>query len=88
MNLLLILTALNFLGGAVEPLATVVAAAESLEMGERKQVEATTNRLPSFPCSAVVEGSDSAGAMAAGGLAGGEPVDASTAPFVIKGSCA
>ena len=57
-------------------------------MGERKQVEATTNRLPSFPCSAVVERSDSAECTAGGGLAGGELVDASTAPFNIRVSCA
>jgi hypothetical protein len=34
MNLLLILTALNFLGGAVEPLTTVVPAAKVSEVGE------------------------------------------------------
>lgn len=56
-------------------------------MGERKQLEATTNRSPSFPCSAVVERSDGAEAKAGGGLAGGELVDASAAPFVITVSC-
>lgn len=57
-------------------------------MGERKQLEATTNRLPSFPCSAVVERSDSAESTAGGGLAGGELLDASAAPFNIRLSCA
>ncbi len=56
-------------------------------MSKRKQLEATTNRLPSFPCSAVVERSDSAG-IAGGGLAGGELADASAVPFVNEVSCA
>jgi len=40
----------------------------------------------SFPCSAVLERSDSAGVKAGGGVAG-ELVDASAAPFAITLSC-
>lgn len=59
MNFLLMLNALNFLGGAL-----VLEGA-------------------SFPCSAVLERSDSAEVKDCGGLAGAETVAASATPFEI-----
>lgn len=90
MNFLLMLTGWNFLEGtAVPPVAAcgVVPVAKCFTDGfRRSQLEATTNCSPSFPCSAVLERSDSAGVKAVGGLAG-ELVDASATPFAITLSC-
>lgn len=91
MNFLLMLTGWNFLEGTVGPpvaVCGVVPAVKCFTDGfRRSRLEATTNCSPSFPCSAVLERSDSAGVKAVGRLAG-ELVDASAAPFVITLCCA
>lgn len=90
MNFLLMLTGWNFLEGrGVPPVAVcgVVPVAKCFTDGfRRSQLEATPDGSPSFPCSAVLERSDSAGVKAVGGLAG-ELLDASATPFVITLSC-
>jgi hypothetical protein len=90
MNFLLMLNALNFLEGAAVPPEAVCGAMPAGKIVHRwaltSQLEATTNCAPSFPCSAVLERSDSAGVKAGGGVAG-ELVDASAVPFAITLSC-
>ena len=88
MNLLLMLTGWNFLEGTVVPPVAVcgVVPVANVSMTGSDEANWKINCSPSFPCSAVLERSDSAGVKAVGGLAG-ELVDDSATPFVITLSC-
>ncbi len=83
MNFLLMLYALNFLGGALVPEGAVCGVEPDVRCAEATSGKRSEVCSPSFPCSAVLERSDSAEVKDCGGLAGAETVAASATPFEI-----